>query len=228
MLYHHPEHCLQRNYAVHVVIFIDAGGIKLCQGYLTPSNFLSFYLFPLVHLLCCICGLLLRRVHCINYISFPNYFSSFKFSLPRSNPLQMEFTLLSQINLTRHNWRIKVRASRVRPVSGTSKWKGFNTMEFILVDEEVQCLRVYYFVLLYIYICASVLFVLQGFTCIGARHYGFSWSEGSQQIFKDHSGRAFLFYKEFPCQLNGKEVQICTRPIHHLFYIMDHCSRDTC
>jgi hypothetical protein len=50
---------------------------------------------------------------------------------------------------------------------------------------------------IYIYICTSILFVLQGLTCIGAKNYGFSWSEGSQQIFKDHSGRAFLFYKEF-------------------------------
>jgi hypothetical protein len=84
----------------------------------------------------------------------------------------IEFTLLSQINPTRHNWRIKVRAARAWWVFGTSKGKGFSTKEFFLVDEEVQCLHTYYFVLLDIYICASILFVLQGFTCIGARHYG--------------------------------------------------------
>jgi hypothetical protein len=114
----------------------------------------------------------------------------------------MEYILLSQINPMRHNWRIKVRAARVWQLSRTSKRKGFSTMEFILVDEELQWLPTYYFVLLYTCHC----FVLQGFTCIGARHYGFSWSQGFQQIFKDYSGRAFLFYKEFPSQLNGNEV----------------------
>ncbi|KAL6598841.1 hypothetical protein ACP70R_046101 [Stipagrostis hirtigluma subsp. patula] len=47
-----------------------------------------------------------------------------------------QYSLLSQINPTRHNWRIKVRVARLWRLSGTSKGKGFTTVELILVDEE--------------------------------------------------------------------------------------------
>ncbi|XP_066347892.1 replication protein A 70 kDa DNA-binding subunit D-like [Miscanthus floridulus] len=48
----------------------------------------------------------------------------------------MEYTLVSQINPTRHNWTIKVRVARMWKLSSTSKWKGVTAMEFVLVDEE--------------------------------------------------------------------------------------------
>ncbi|PUZ46273.1 hypothetical protein GQ55_7G044000 [Panicum hallii var. hallii] len=50
----------------------------------------------------------------------------------------MEYNLLSQINPTRHNWRIKVRITRMWQVSGTSKGKDFSSLELILIDEEGQ------------------------------------------------------------------------------------------
>ena len=49
----------------------------------------------------------------------------------------MEYSLLSQINPTRHNWSIKVRVARMWQLSGTSKGQGFTAMELVLVDEEV-------------------------------------------------------------------------------------------
>ncbi|PVH34860.1 hypothetical protein PAHAL_7G047400 [Panicum hallii] len=48
----------------------------------------------------------------------------------------MEYNLLSQINPTRHNWRIKVRITRMWQVSGTSKGKDFSSLELVLIDEE--------------------------------------------------------------------------------------------
>ncbi|KAF0926335.1 hypothetical protein E2562_023058, partial [Oryza meyeriana var. granulata] len=50
--------------------------------------------------------------------------------------LPMEYSILSQLNPTRHNWRIKVRVSRLWHLSGISKGRGFSAMELILVDEE--------------------------------------------------------------------------------------------
>ncbi|RLM70118.1 uncharacterized protein C2845_PM17G06740 [Panicum miliaceum] len=50
----------------------------------------------------------------------------------------MEYNLLSQINPTRHNWRIKVGISRMWQVSGTSKGKDFSSLELVIVDEEGQ------------------------------------------------------------------------------------------
>jgi len=50
---------------------------------------------------------------------------------------QMEYTLVSQINPTRHNWTIKVRVARMWKLSLTPKWKGVTAMELVLVDEEV-------------------------------------------------------------------------------------------
>jgi hypothetical protein len=49
----------------------------------------------------------------------------------------MEYTLLSQINPTRHNWIIKVRVARMWKLSSTPKWKAVTAMELVLVDEEV-------------------------------------------------------------------------------------------
>ncbi|CAN6197918.1 unnamed protein product [Urochloa humidicola] len=48
----------------------------------------------------------------------------------------MEYSLLSQINPTRHNWCIKVRVVRMWKISGTSKGRAFTAMELVLVDEE--------------------------------------------------------------------------------------------
>ncbi|XP_062200484.1 replication protein A 70 kDa DNA-binding subunit C-like [Phragmites australis] len=48
----------------------------------------------------------------------------------------MEYSLLSQINPTRHNWCIKVRVARMWQLSGTSKGKDFTAMKLALVDEE--------------------------------------------------------------------------------------------
>ncbi|CAD6207225.1 unnamed protein product [Miscanthus lutarioriparius] len=48
----------------------------------------------------------------------------------------MEYTLVSQINPTRHNWTIKVRVARMWKLSSTPKWKGVTAMELVLVDEE--------------------------------------------------------------------------------------------
>lgn len=60
----------------------------------------------------------------------------------------MEYSLLSQINPARHNWRIKVRVARMWQVSGTSnKGKKFASMELVLVDEEV-CLMTCLFCIL--------------------------------------------------------------------------------
>ena len=49
----------------------------------------------------------------------------------------MEYTLVSQINPTRHNWTIKVRVARMWKLSLTPKWKGVTAMELVLVDEQV-------------------------------------------------------------------------------------------
>ncbi|KAL5229683.1 hypothetical protein ABZP36_028459 [Zizania latifolia] len=48
----------------------------------------------------------------------------------------MEYSVLSQIDSTRHNWRIKVRVSRMCHISRTSKGRSFAAVELILVDEE--------------------------------------------------------------------------------------------
>ncbi|KAL5218747.1 hypothetical protein ABZP36_019431 [Zizania latifolia] len=48
----------------------------------------------------------------------------------------MEYSVLSRIDSTRHNWRIKVRVSRMWHLSGTSKGRSFAAVELILVDEE--------------------------------------------------------------------------------------------
>lgn len=50
---------------------------------------------------------------------------------------QMEYTLVSQINPTRHNWTIKVRVARMWKVSWNPKATGVTGMELLLVDEEV-------------------------------------------------------------------------------------------
>ncbi|TVU21884.1 hypothetical protein EJB05_31555, partial [Eragrostis curvula] len=49
---------------------------------------------------------------------------------------QMEYNLLSEINPTRRNWRIKVRVARMWHLSGIAKGKGLTSMELALVDEE--------------------------------------------------------------------------------------------
>ena len=51
---------------------------------------------------------------------------------------QMAYNMLSKINPTKYNWRVKVRATRIWQFSGTSKGKEFSSMELILVDEEVH------------------------------------------------------------------------------------------
>ncbi|KAL5226786.1 hypothetical protein ABZP36_015051 [Zizania latifolia] len=48
----------------------------------------------------------------------------------------MEYSVLSRIDSTRHNWRIKVRVYRMWHLSGTSKGISFYAVELILVDEE--------------------------------------------------------------------------------------------
>ncbi|KAL5212924.1 hypothetical protein ABZP36_023771 [Zizania latifolia] len=48
----------------------------------------------------------------------------------------MEYSMLSRVDSTRHNWRIKVRVSRMWHLSGTSKGRSFSIVELILVDEE--------------------------------------------------------------------------------------------
>jgi len=51
---------------------------------------------------------------------------------------QMAYNMLSEINPTKYNSRVKVRAARIWQFSGTSKGKEFSSMELILVDEEVH------------------------------------------------------------------------------------------
>lgn len=53
----------------------------------------------------------------------------------------MEYSFVSEINPTRHNWCIKVRVSRMWTLSRTPKGKGITAMELALVDEEVLPLR---------------------------------------------------------------------------------------
>jgi hypothetical protein len=50
----------------------------------------------------------------------------------------MDYNMLSEINPTKYNWRVKVRAARIWQISGNSKGKEFSSMELILVDEEVH------------------------------------------------------------------------------------------
>ncbi|CAD6207210.1 unnamed protein product [Miscanthus lutarioriparius] len=63
-------------------------------------------------------------------------FNDWVLSIGDGNHYTMEYTLVSQINPTRHNWTIKVRVARMWKLSSTPKWKGVTAMELVLVDEE--------------------------------------------------------------------------------------------
>jgi hypothetical protein len=56
----------------------------------------------------------------------------------------MDYNMLLEINPMKYNWCVKVRATRVWQISGTSKGKEFSSMEIILIDEEVHQLNVYF------------------------------------------------------------------------------------
>ena len=91
----------------------------------------------------------------------------------------MEYNLLSEINPSRHNWRIKVRVARMWKLSRTSKGTAFAAIELILVDEEVHGLTYAFGLFCVLYRFSVTLY----FPTLEHRHYSFHWTERPEQIY---------------------------------------------